>query len=84
MTGVVAGERPGLCALCGGSLAESKADVPFRTGSGVLLLKGIPAWVCGDCGEPYLHGPILDRVVQIVRDLDALGSEVSVVSFRAA
>lgn len=84
MTGASADDPTGVCALCGGSLVNDLADMTFPTTAGVLLLRGIPARVCGDCGEPYLQGPVLDRAVQIVRELDALGSEISVVSFRAA
>jgi hypothetical protein len=50
----------------------------------LLLVKGIPADVCGDCGEAYLHGDVLDLVVALARTLRSQDAEVSVVRYRAA
>jgi hypothetical protein len=52
--------------------------------SGMLLVKGVPAEICGDCGEPYLVGGTVDRVREILRSFEKLATEVSVVSYRAA
>jgi len=49
-----------------------------------LWLRGVPALVCGDCEEPFLHGQVLDRVLEIARNVDALSAEVSVLRYKAA
>jgi hypothetical protein len=59
--------------------------MPFpMKNNGMLLVKGVPAEICGDCGEPYLAGPTVDRVREILRSFEKLATEVSVVSYRAA
>ncbi|MDD5309292.1 MAG: type II toxin-antitoxin system MqsA family antitoxin [Deltaproteobacteria bacterium] len=84
MTGKREHSFKGKCAVCGGALGKGRADIPFATGQGLLLVKGVPAEICGDCGEPYLKGPVVDRVGEIVREFDRLDTEVSVVRYRAA
>ena len=70
--------------MCGGSLGTGSADMPFRVGKGFLLVKGVPAQVCGDCGEPYVAGTAIDRIDEIVAEVRKIGTEISVVSFHAA
>lgn len=74
----------GTCALCGGSTHVGSADIPLRTRNGVLLVRGVPAEVCGDCEEPYMTSSVVDRIGEIAREIEALESEISVVQFKAA
>ena len=60
------------------------ANLPFLQGDRVFLVKGIPADLCGDCGEAYLDGPTLDRTLAMVRGLEAADVELSVARYRAA
>ena len=84
MTGAQDAGVSGRCAFCGGGLARGTANVPFSRGERVFVVKGVPAEVCGDCGEPYLDGPTLDRVLAIFKQLEAADAEVSVARYRAA
>jgi YgiT-type zinc finger domain-containing protein len=70
--------------MCGGALGRGKADIPFSLRGGVLLVKGVPAEICGDCGEPFIEGPVIDRVGKIIGQFERLDAEVSVVRYRAA
>jgi YgiT-type zinc finger domain-containing protein len=73
-----------ICAVCGGSLADGIATLPFVRDERVVVVRGVPAEICGDCGEAYLAGEVVDGVQKIVDDLDALDAEVSVARYRAA
>jgi YgiT-type zinc finger domain-containing protein len=84
MIAVYASVEHGICALCGGRLDAGTTSLPFATEARTLVVKGVPALVCGDCEEAYLDGPILDEVLALVRQQDTLHAEVSVVRFRAA
>lgn len=84
MTSANAARKPSRCAFCRGSLARRRADISLPTPSGLLWLRGVPALVCGDCEEPFLHGQVLDRVLEIARNVDALSAEVSVLRYKAA
>jgi hypothetical protein len=47
----------------------------------VIVIKKVPAEVCGDCHEPFMAGGVTDRVMALLNQLKSLRSEVSVVSF---
>jgi len=49
-----------------------------------VLVREVPALVCGDCGEAYLEGPMVDRLLSIVRELQQMQAEVSIVRYKAA
>jgi hypothetical protein len=49
----------------------------------VAVIKDVPAEVCASCHEPYLTGAATDRVVELLRQLRTLQTEVSVVSYQA-
>lgn len=74
----------GRCALCGGSLYEGTATLPFVRGERVITIRDVPAEVCAECGEPYMSGAVADSVQELVNKLEALDSEVSVARFHAA
>ena len=77
------GERVNsLCPTCGGQLHDGVATIPFLLGEAqVMVIKGVPAEICGDCHEPFLSGKVTDDVMALLHQLKMLGSEVSVVSF---
>jgi hypothetical protein len=60
------------------------ATIPFvLSEEQVIVINGVPAEMCGDCHEPFMSGKITDDVMALVSQLKRLGSEISVVSFRA-
>lgn len=75
---------PGTCAICGGSVAPGEATIPFVRGRRVLSIRDVPAHVCGDCGEAYLAGPVVDRVQELLAELEALDDEVAIAPYRVA
>lgn len=60
------------------------ATIPFIIEERVITIRAVPAEICGDCGEANVDGRVVDQVESIVRELRALGAEVSVARFRAA
>jgi YgiT-type zinc finger domain-containing protein len=83
MTGVRA-EREGRCPRCGGTLAANElATIPFVVGDAVVVFRDVPAEVCRSCREPYLSGPVVDRVTAHLSRLSDLHTEVSVVAYTA-
>ena len=45
----------GQCALCGGAKAVGRTTFTAELGSGVLVVRNVPALVCGLCGEEWLE-----------------------------
>jgi len=73
----------GTCAMCGGAMKRGAADIPFSTREGVLLIRQVPTLVCGDCGEPYMDGEVVDQVAHLVKEFESLHTEISVVRYKA-
>lgn len=79
MTGVLENKN---CPLCGGQLHQDEATIPFILSNDmVIVIKKVPAEVCGDCHEPFMIGGVTDQVMTLLKQLKKLRSEVSVVSF---
>jgi YgiT-type zinc finger domain-containing protein len=70
----------GPCPLCGGELAPSVATIPFVLGATVAVIKGVPAEVCGTCGEAFLDGTATDEVKTLLRAARTAGAEVVVMA----
>jgi YgiT-type zinc finger domain-containing protein len=72
------------CFICRyGEPTPGFATVVMTRNESVLVLKGVPADVCQDCGEYYLSdemtGIVLDRAEQAI----AKGSEVEIQRYAA-
>jgi len=75
-------QESNICPVCGGSLQENLATIPFILESDtIVVIKDVPAEICSDCHEPFTAGHATDRVTALLRQLQALRSEVSVVAY---
>jgi len=72
------------CPLCGGEMHDGTTTTPFFTNDRVIVIKDVPAEVCGDCGEAYMKSSVVDRVEALLDRLEDLHSEVSIVHYEAA
>jgi YgiT-type zinc finger domain-containing protein len=71
-----------LCPVCGGKLHSGVATLPFIFDDNiVVVVKGVPAEICGDCYEPFMAGQVTDQVMALLNQLRLLRSEVSVISY---
>jgi YgiT-type zinc finger domain-containing protein len=70
------------CPACGGQLTGGEATIPYVLDGGtVVVIKNVPAEICGDCNEAFTTGAVTDQVTHILRQLKELDSEVSIVSY---
>ncbi|MSP60460.1 MAG: type II toxin-antitoxin system MqsA family antitoxin [Myxococcales bacterium] len=75
---------PTPCALCKrGQLAPGSATVTVSRGEGTVIIKGVPADVCDNCGEYYLAGDIAKRVYSVADAALLSGCEVEIRRFAA-
>jgi YgiT-type zinc finger domain-containing protein len=79
MTGADAKSRP--CPLCRGELARGVATVPFVVGGAVIVIRDVPAEVCGDCGEPFLDAAAADQALRIMGEVKGVATDVVVARF---
>ncbi|ETW92664.1 MAG: hypothetical protein ETSY1_42665 [Candidatus Entotheonella factor] len=71
-----------ICPTCGGPLHAGVATIPFLLSEEqVIVIKGVPSEICGNCREPFMNGKVTDHIMTLLNQLNMLGSEVSVVSF---
>ena len=70
------------CPRCGGTLEGGEATIPYVLESGsVVVIKNVPAEICGDCREAYTSGGVTDQIVFMLQRLKGLHSEVSVLAY---
>lgn len=61
------------CAICRlGETAPGTATVTLEQDGAILVVRGVPAEVCANCGEEYIAEPVaarlLDAVARTARD----------------
>jgi YgiT-type zinc finger domain-containing protein len=54
------------CPVCGGNLEAGEATIPYILKDGtVVVVKNVPAEICGDCREPFTSGKVTDHLVML-------------------
>ncbi|MDN5848606.1 MAG: type II toxin-antitoxin system MqsA family antitoxin [Nitrococcus sp.] len=72
------------CVICKtGSTASGRATVTLERGNTVVVVKGVPAQVCEDCGEYYLNEAVAARVYSQGEAAVARHAEVEVLRYAA-
>lgn len=68
------------CPLCGGSLQEELATLPFVVKGSVVVVKGVAAEVCSDCGEAFLSSAVTDTVMTLLQDAVNRRMELAIIT----
>lgn len=58
------------CRVCGGQVAPKKVDVYRNWRGGFVIITGVPAHVCAQCGEQYFDAEValgMDRIKKATR-----------------
>lgn len=58
------------CLYCQGAM--KRGDAPFKIDRPDyhLILARVPAWICGQCGEPYSESAEVDTIQEVIRAVD--------------
>jgi YgiT-type zinc finger domain-containing protein len=76
---------PSLCIQCGGPVTEDHVTLSLVGLNGhVRLVRGVPAGVCGSCGEQYLRPEVTARVEQLLQTPPRRNEEVPAWDFAAS
>ncbi len=78
MTGDPESDR---CYFCGGKLAPELATLPFVVGASVVVIKGVPAEVCTQCGEAVMISEVAEVVDNLLKQVQRSGFEVSIITY---
>ena len=69
------------CPLCGGRKQPGKTTYSVDLGSGVVLVRNVPATVCVQCGEAWIDNHTAQKLEKITQEAREKGLQVEVVAF---
>lgn len=73
-----------VCVLCRGSMRQGKTDVTLRRGRSVVVVEGVPALVCENCGEASLDAVTAQAVHELAEREIARGVALEFCKYPAA
>jgi len=76
-------ESPAICPSCGGGLEKGETTFTVDFGSGVVVIRNVPATICSQCGMEWLDDTITDKIETIVKEAKDKRSVVEVLSLSA-
>ncbi|MEI6970227.1 MAG: YgiT-type zinc finger protein [bacterium] len=68
------------CGICGGNAKLGTTTVSIDTGAGVVVVRGVEANVCTQCGEDWLTDAAAAQVEKIVRRARKDKTQIEVVA----
>jgi YgiT-type zinc finger domain-containing protein len=72
------------CVICKqGETQPGKVTVTLERGGATVVIKGVPAMICDNCGEYYLDEAMTEQVLAMGEQALAQGAEVEVRRFAA-
>ncbi len=70
------------CAICRtGEPSMDLTNVTLSRGKTTILIKDVPAQVCGNCGEYYLSTEIGDRILTLAEIAMQNNAEIEILQF---
>lgn len=69
------------CFVCKGNLEEKKVNYVVDLEE-TIIIKGVPARVCTQCGEQYFDDETAENIEKIVNQLKQLATEVTIVNYK--
>ena len=72
------------CQLCKhGSTSSGMVTVTLQKGDTTVIIKGVPAEICENCGEYYLDENTTKQVLSMAQEAVKNRAEVEILSFAA-
>ena len=63
-------------------MSPGKAMIPYILDNDVVIVvKNVPAEICGDCHETFTTGEVTDRITAMLKQSKSLPGEVSVITY---
>ena len=70
------------CFMCKGELTKKKVNYMVDLESTIIIIKGVPARVCTQCGEKYFEDETAENIENIVNKLKDLSTEVTIINYK--
>ena len=72
-----------LCILCKGDMKNGKVNFPVDAEENFILIKGVPAQICEQCGEYFLKDDVAEIIERIVKKAKRKNVELEILKFAA-
>ena len=73
------------CVICKhGTTRPGKATVTLERGATTVIVKGVPADVCANCGEEYVNEETTARLLRVAEEAARDGVQVDIREYIAA
>jgi YgiT-type zinc finger domain-containing protein len=73
------------CVICKyGETRSGTATITLERGNATVVIKGVPARVCKNCGEEYIEEGITTRLLKTAEEAARSGVQVDVRTYAAA
>ena len=73
------------CLVCKvGETEPGTATVTLERDGLTMVVKGVPAMVCSNCGEEYVDEEIADRLLRTAEEEASEGTQVGIHEYKAA
>ncbi len=73
------------CITCKNGEAElGETIATYEKNNAVVVIKGVPAYICTNCGEKYFDDKTTERVLEIAKNAFKAGAEVEICRYNAA
>lgn len=73
------------CLICkNGETTDGQTTVTIERSGMVLVLRGVPARICGNCGEPYVSGEVTDEILRRADQMQQQSVDIEVRRFAVA
>lgn len=70
------------CFKCKGKLIDKKVNYVVDLEETIIVIKGVPATVCSECGEQFFSDEAAKNIEKIVNKLKELSAEVTIVNYQ--
>lgn len=72
------------CAICrNGNTHPGQTSVFLQRGNAIVIIKGVPADICDNCGEYYLDDNVATETLRHADDAIQKGTEIEVIRYAA-
>ncbi len=70
-----------LCPLCKGNKKDGLTTFTVDLGFGVVVIRNVPATVCGQCGADWISNDISEQLEEMIQEARKRKHQVEVTSF---
>ena len=73
-----------ICPLCKGSMMPGLTDVTFRRERSVVVVEGVPAKICEQCGESSIDSIVSQEIYELAEKEIQRGVSLEFLKYTAA